>query len=165
MLTLKCVSVNVSANYAPFVSNCQSNSQILEWYDLVNIIQIYFGDSNSSVNQKIREIQPFGGPQFSGYQSFAFESLSFALALKRSKSVKTESIFHARIVHTFVDINTTSIFGSFWWFFHFQLFSSIHLSRIEPCLYPRLQSQSYEPCVLMQSAFSWHGLVLHSSIS
>ena len=36
-LTLECVNVNVSANYAPFVSNCQSNSQILEWYN--NIIQ------------------------------------------------------------------------------------------------------------------------------
>ena len=31
----------MSANYAPFVSNCQSNSQILEWYDLVNIIQYH----------------------------------------------------------------------------------------------------------------------------
>ena len=81
-----------------------------------------FGASNDSGNLSLGSIKTFPVSCVTDVRNL---SLSFALALKGSKCIQTQSIFHARIVHTFVHVNTTSIFWSFRWFFQFQIIAQI----------------------------------------
>ena len=159
---------------------------ILSW---IHVGLQVFGASNDSGNLSLRSIKTFGVPSFmcshvcklitflcigteriqvySDTEHFSYKDCPYirsrqhnlhflvfplVLSISNHRSNKTKRGFNLENQRILCRYFST-------------ILNKIRLREIEPFLYPRLQSQLYEPWVFMQFAFSWHGLVLHSSIS